>query len=149
MKYARHAKILEIISEYEIKTQEKLLVELAKRGLSVTQATISRDIRELRLIKVLSKDGKYKYATLKNYNSNLNDRLIRLFKDSILAIDHARNIIVLKTLPGTAQAAASAIDATIFEGIVGTLAGDDTIFVLVRDEDMIGKVKSNFDKLIE
>lgn len=149
MKYLRHAKILEIIKEYEIKTQEELLMELAKLGLNVTQATVSRDIRDLRLIKVLSNDGKYKYATLINNNSVLNERLIRLFKDSIQSIDSAGNIIVIKTLPATAQTAASAIDAASFEGVVGTIAGDDTVFVLVKDTKKIDEVKDNFNKLME
>lgn len=149
MKYLRHAKILEIIKEYEIKTQEELLMELAKLGLNVTQATVSRDIRDLRLIKVLSNDGKYKYATLINNNSVLNERLIRLFKDSIQSIDSAGNIIVIKTLPATAQTAASAIDAASFEGVVGTIAGDDTVFVLVKDTKKIDEVKDSFNKLME
>lgn len=149
MKYLRHAKILEIIKEYEIKTQEELLMELAKLGLNVAQATVSRDIRDLRLIKVLSNDGKYKYATLINNNSVLNERLIRLFKDSIQSIDSAGNIIVIKTLPATAQTAASAIDAASFEGVVGTIAGDDTVFVLVKDTKKIDEVKDSFNKLME
>lgn len=149
MKYTRHAKILEIIENREIETQEELSEELKRLGLNVTQATVSRDIKELRLIKVLSKTGKYKYATLKSQDSILSDRLIRLFKDSILSIDHAENILVLKTIPAAAQAAASAIDATGFEGIVGTIAGDDTIFVLMREASMIEDVKEKFRKLMK
>ncbi|KAB3527562.1 arginine repressor [Alkaliphilus serpentinus] len=149
MKYTRHAKILEIIENKEIETQEELSEELKRIGLNVTQATVSRDIKELRLIKVLSKTGKYKYATLKSQDSILSDRLIRLFKDSILSIDHAGNFLVLKTIPAAAQAAASAIDATGFEGIVGTVAGDDTIFVLIRDANMMDEMKEKFRKLMK
>ncbi len=149
MKYTRHAKILEIIESKEIETQEELSEELRKLGLNVTQATVSRDIKELRLIKVLSKTGKYKYATLKSQDSVLSDRLIRLFKDSILSLDHAGNILVIKTIPAAAQAAASAIDAANFEGNVGTVAGDDTIFVVVRDADKMEEMKEKFRKLIK
>ncbi|KAB3537393.1 arginine repressor [Alkaliphilus pronyensis] len=149
MKYTRHAKILEIIDNKEIETQEELSEELRKIGLNVTQATVSRDIKELRLIKVLSKTGKYKYATLKSQDSVLSDRLIRLFKDSILSIEHSGNLLVLKTIPAAAQAAASAIDAAGFEGVVGTVAGDDTIFVLIRENSNMEEVKDKFRKLMK
>lgn len=149
MKYTRHAKILEIIENKEVETQEELSEELKKLGLNVTQATVSRDIKELRLIKVLSKTGKYKYATLKSQDSVLSDRLIRLFKDSILSLDHAGNIMVIKTIPAAAQAAASAIDAANFEGLVGTVAGDDTIFVVIRDADKMEEMQGKFRKLIK
>ncbi|MBM7614014.1 arginine repressor [Alkaliphilus hydrothermalis] len=149
MKYTRHAKILELIEAHEIETQEELSEELKKNGFKVTQATVSRDIKELRLIKVLAKSGKYKYATLKSQDSILSDRLIRLFKDSILSIDHAGNMLVLKTIPAAAQAAASAIDAAGIDGIVGSVAGDDTIFVLIRDHDKMEEAKEKFKKLMK
>ncbi|SNR86956.1 transcriptional regulator, ArgR family [Anaerovirgula multivorans] len=147
MKYTRHAKILEIIENKEIETQEELSEELKKIGLNVTQATVSRDIKELRLIKVLSKTGKYKYATLKSQDTILSDRLVRLFKDSIVSYDHAGNMLVLKTIPAAAQAAASAIDAANLDGIVGTVAGDDTIFVLIRDANKMDEMIDKFRKL--
>lgn len=149
MKYTRHAKILEIIENKEIETQEELSEELRKLGLNVTQATVSRDIKELRLIKVLSKSGKYKYATLKSQDSVLSDRLIRLFKDSILSIDYSGNMIVLKTIPAAAQAAASAIDAASPEGIIGSVAGDDTIFVLIKDVNKMDETIEKFKKLMK
>ncbi len=149
MKYTRHAKILEIIENQEIETQEELSEELRKIGLNVTQATVSRDIKELRLIKVLSKSGKYKYATLKSQDSVLSDRLIRLFKDSILSLDYAGNMLVLRTIPAAAQAAASAIDAAGLEGIVGSVAGDDTIFVLIRDQEKMEEAMDKFRKLMK
>ncbi|WP_026475882.1 arginine repressor [Alkaliphilus transvaalensis] len=149
MKYTRHAKILEIIENQEIETQEELSEELKKIGLNVTQATVSRDIKELRLIKVLAKSGKYKYATLKSQDSVLSDRLIRLFKDSILSIDHSGNMLVLKTIPAAAQAAASAIDAAGLDGIVGSVAGDDTIFVLIRDHEKMEEAMEKFRKLMK
>jgi len=149
MKYTRQAKILEIIKNKEIETQEELSEELKKLGLKVTQATVSRDIKELRLIKSLSKSGRYKYATLENQTTILSDRLMRLFRDSILSIDHAGNILVLKTLSGAGQAAASTIDAINYEEIVGTIAGDDTIFVLIRDEETVEDIKDKFRNLMK
>ena len=148
MKYARQTKILEIIDNKEIETQEELSEELKKMGLNVTQATVSRDIKELRLIKVLTTTGKYKYATLKNQDTLLSDRLIRLFKDSILSYDHAGNILVLKTISATAQAAASAIDAANFDGVIGTVAGDDTIFVAIKDSEKMHEIIEKFRDLI-
>lgn len=133
MKYSRHAKILELIESSEIETQEDLANHLKTLGFNVTQATVSRDIKELRLIKVLTREGKYKYATIKNQESVISDRFLKLFRDSVLSIDHAGNTIVVKTLVGAANAAAAAIDAVDLKDVVGTLAGDDTIFLLVRD----------------
>ncbi len=148
MKYTRHARILEIIENKEIETQEELSEELKKVGLNVTQATISRDIKELRLIKVLSQTGKYKYATLNNQDTFLSDRLVRIFKDSIVSYDYAGNILVLKTIPAAAQTAASAIDAANYEDIVGTVAGDDTVFVLIRYPEKIGEIIEKFKNLM-
>lgn len=149
MKYTRHAKILEIIEKKEIETQEELSEELRKIGLNVTQATVSRDIKELRLIKVLSKSGKYKYATLKSQDQAMSDRLIRLFKESILTIESAGNLIVLKTITAAAQAAASAIDAANIEGVVGTVAGDDTILVVIKDLSQVDQAVEKFKKLMK
>lgn len=133
MKYSRHAKILELIESSEIETQEDLANCLKTTGFNVTQATVSRDIKELRLIKVLTREGKYKYATIKQQESGISDRFLKLFRDSVLSVDHAGNTIVIKTLVGAANAAAAAIDAVDLKDVVGTLAGDDTIFLLVRD----------------
>lgn len=149
MKYTRQTRILEIIEKKEIETQEELSEELKRLGLNVTQATISRDIKELRLIKVLSKTGKYKYATFKNQDVLLSDRLVRLFKDSIISYDYAGNILVLKTISAAGQTAASAIDATNFDGIVGTVAGDDTVFVLIRDPKKMEEIIDKFKKLMQ
>ncbi|MFW5648564.1 MAG: arginine repressor [Candidatus Alkaliphilus sp. MAG34] len=148
MKYTRHKKILEIIETKEIETQEELSDELKKQGLNVTQATVSRDIKELRLIKILAGDGKYKYATLNNQDNILSDRLVRIFKNSIISIDYAGNILVMKTLTGSAQAAAAAIDAAGLEEVVGTIAGDDTIFLLIRDAGRMEEIIKHFRKLM-
>lgn len=149
MKYSRHAKILEIIENHEIETQEELAEYLKKNGIHVTQATVSRDIKELRLIKVLAKSGRYKYASLKQQESAISDRLVKIFKDSILSIDSAGNIVVLKTLAGAANAAGAAVDALDIKEIVGTIAGDDTIFILVREQEGVGMVVDRFKKLIK
>jgi len=149
MKYLRHAKILEIIMNQDIETQEDLTQALKKNGMNVTQATVSRDIKELRLIKQMSRTGRYKYASLASQDAMLTDRLVRLFKESIVSLDHAGNIVVLRTIPAAAQAAASAIDAANFDEVVGTIAGDDTIFVVVREADQAEDVQERFRKLTE
>lgn len=137
MKYSRHSKILEIIENEEIETQEDLASSLRECGFNVTQATVSRDIKELRLIKVLTKSGRYKYATIKQHENTITERFIKIFKDSVVSIDNAENIIVIKTLIGAANAAAAALDALDIKDAVGTIAGDDTIFVLMRTTDLV------------
>ena len=149
MKYTRHSKILEIIDRYEIETQEELSDRLKESGVNVTQATVSRDIKELRLIKVLTKTGKYKYATLDSQNFTLSDRMVRVFKDVIISIDYAGNILALKTIPGGGQAAALAIDALNLSDVLGTVAGDDTIFVLIKDISKMEEIKQIFVKLTQ
>lgn len=137
MKYSRHSKILEIINKFEIETQEELAKTLCDGGFNVTQATVSRDIKELRLIKVLTREGRYKYATLKQHETSMSERFRKLFRDSVVSIDFAQNIIVIKTLVGAASAAAAALDALNLKDVVGSLAGDDTIFVLIRQEENV------------
>ncbi len=148
MKYSRHSKILEIIDSQEIETQEELANALKKNGFNVTQATVSRDIKELRLIKVLTKDGKYKYATIKQQESVISERFLKLFRDAVLSFDHAGNMVVIKTLVGSANAAAAAIDALDVGSVVGTIAGDDTIFLLVRSPEDVEQVLAEFKKMM-
>ncbi len=147
-KYTRQTKILELISKKEIETQEELADGLKAMGIDVTQATISRDIKELRLVKVMSKNGKYKYATIGQSQEGITDRLNKIFENSVVSIDNAMNIIVLKTIPGAAQICASAIDYMGVEEIVGTLAGDDTVFVAIRTMENIEQVLEEFKKNI-
>lgn len=147
-KYTRQTKILELISKKEIETQEELADGLKAMGIDVTQATISRDIKELRLVKVMSKNGKYKYATIGQSQEGITDRLYKIFENSVVSIDNAMNIIVLKTIPGAAQICASAIDYMGVDEIVGTLAGDDTVFVAIRTMENIEKVLEEFKKNI-
>ena len=147
-KYARQRRILELIEKYEIETQEELADYLKKSGIDITQATISRDIKELRLVKVLTNSGKYKYAVIDDNVEGTTDRLIKIFKSSIVNFDVAGHILVIKTLPGAAQICASAIDVLKIEGIVGTIAGDDTIFVAIGDIENIDIVIKSFQKLL-
>lgn len=149
MKYSRHAKILEIIDHAEIETQEELAELLKHSGINVTQATVSRDIKELRLIKVLAKNGRYKYASMKQQESAISDRLVKMFKDSILSIDYSGNILVLKTLTGSANAACAALDAFEIKEILGTIAGDDTIFILTRENENMQELAEKFKKLMK
>ena len=135
MKFQRQAAILRIINENEIKTQEELSALVCAAGFPATQATISRDIKELRLVKVSTTDNGYKYAAPSKHNSaSYMTRLKNIFKECVIHIDKAQNLVVLKTLNGMANAAAAAMDAMEMDDIVGTIAGDDTIFVLTRTE---------------
>ena len=135
MKKRRQAKILEIISNKEIETQEELQSELSNAGFDVTQATISRDIKELRLVKDLSAKGRYVYSTGKKIKDNFNHRAGGIFSESIIGIDYAVNIVCIKCFSGMAGAACAAIDSLSLDDVLGTIAGDDTIFVLCRNED--------------
>ncbi|MDK2798689.1 MAG: transcriptional regulator of arginine metabolism [Clostridiales bacterium] len=149
MKYDRHSKILEIIETNIIETQEELAEKLKENGIDVTQATVSRDIKELRLIKVLAENGKYKYAAINTPDANISGKLRTIFAESVINIDYALNIIVIKTLSGMAQAAAAAIDAMNWSEIVGSIAGDDTIMVVTRSEKNAYVLAEKFKKMIK
>jgi len=134
MKTKRHAKIMEIIANKNIETQEQLLFELQEAGFHTTQATISRDIKELRVIKELTSLGVYRYtAAADEVSGTFTTRMNTIFRECITNFDYAQNMIVIHTLPGLASAAASAIDAMNLSVILGTLAGDDTVFIVMRD----------------
>lgn len=136
MKPGRQNLILEIISEQTIETQHQLLEALTARGVKSTQATLSRDIKDMRLVKELGDDGKYRYVSAaKTETEDFDRRLKKIFKESVISYDVAQNLLVLKTLPGLAPAACSAIDAMDINGLVGTLAGDDTAFLAMRDNE--------------
>lgn len=132
MKKNRHAKIIEMIQKYDVGTQEELANYLREAGLAVTQATVSRDIKELKLSKIPLRNGRQKYIILKQEDSHLGDKYIRVLRDGFSSMDMAQNILVIKTVPGMAMAVAAALDAMKFPEIVGCIAGDDTIFVAVR-----------------
>ena len=136
MKSKRQAEILRIIEEVDVETQDKLLAELKARGVSSTQATISRDIKELHLIKELTSYGTYKYVVSGRKTSlNFAGRLRTIFKEGVTSFDRAQNIVVLKTMPGLASAACAAIDGMEISGLVGSLAGDDTALLIMRDNE--------------
>lgn len=135
MKMTRHAKIKEIIDKSKIETQEDLAAALRSEGIEVTQATVSRDIKELMLVKVPDADGNYHYAYPKEHNMLLTPgRLERTFQDSIVSVRHSDCMAVIRTLPGTAQAVAYAIDYMKWPEILGTIAGDDTVFVVLENK---------------
>ena len=141
MKFQRQAKILDLIDRFEIETQEDLTAHLRALGYNTTQATISRDIKELRLIKTLSSEtGKYKYTSSNAWAADsFTTRLRNIFRECVTDIDAAQNMVVIKTLPGLGQAAAMAIDAMRAPDVVGTLGGDDTVFAVMRDNDSAQK----------
>ena len=135
MKKRRHEKILQIISNNTVDTQEELLRLLRDEGFDVTQATVSRDIKELRLVKTQTGNGKYRYTAPKDGSRDMSSRFFSLFSENTISVQSACNIVVIKSLTGMAQAVCAAMDSLHWEGIVGTLAGDDTIFVVTQDEE--------------
>ncbi len=149
MKTIRHALIYEIIENMDIETQEELAEELKKRGMAVTQATVSRDIKELRLLKVLAESGNYKYATVDKAEKGLNDRFIRIFSESVLSITSANNLIVLKTLSGSANVAAEVIDSLKWSEVLGTLAGDNTVLVIAVNNDVVTEIIDRFRSMLK
>lgn len=149
MKPNRQAKILELIEQKDIETQEQLLQELEACGFGTTQATVSRDIKELRIIKELGSNGVYRYRASSNRQEPVKtEKLNSIFRQSVLSCDHAQNIVVLKTMPGMANAACSALDAMEDEAILGTLAGDDTAFLLLRDTGSASALCTNIRRQI-
>jgi transcriptional regulator of arginine metabolism len=149
MKYSRHAKILEIIDNNIIETQEELAEKLKQQGVDVTQATVSRDIKDLRLIKVMSSDGRYRYATFSQTESQMSSRLTTILTEAYVSSDYANNIVVVKTLSGMAQAAASAIDTLKWQEILGSIAGDDTLMIVCRAEKIAEEIVNKFNKMIK
>lgn len=148
MKSQRQAKIMEIISTTNVETQEQLLQELQQAGYRSTQATISRDIKELRIVKELTTLGTYRYTTAtKEVPATFSSRLNTIFRECVTKYDYAQNIVVIHTLPGLANAAASAIDAMNMSVVVGTLAGDDTVMVVMRDSNAAAQLCGEISNL--
>lgn len=148
MKTERHSKIIEIIGKNEIFTQEDLADVLNSEGYNVTQATVSRDIRELKLTKMPDKDGKQKYVFVENKSSDLNEKYIRILKDGYISMEMAQNILVIKTVSGMAMAVAAALDAIRFAEIVGCVGGDDTIICAIRSVQDTYQVMEKIRKVI-
>ncbi len=148
MKARRQAKILELIQRKEIVTQEELMAHLVDEGYSVTQATVSRDIRELKLTKIQLSNGRQKYAVLSDEKDQMTDKFVRVFKEGFLSIDVAQNILVIKTVSGMASAVAAAIDAMQIDGIIGSIAGDDTIMCAVRTSSDSIEIMNRLRKIV-
>ena len=148
MKVDRHAKIVELIGKYEIETQEELADLLNGEGFRVTQATVSRDIRELKLTKISLNDGRQKYAVMQASGENMNEKYLRILKDGFLSMDMAQNILVVKTVSGMAMAVAAAIDAMHWSEVAGCIAGDDTIMCANRSVDDTLLVMEKIRKIV-
>ena len=144
MKANRQALIREIVENQVIQTQEELAEILRARGMVVTQATVSRDIKEMHLLKVLSEGGVYRYATMDKGEQGVSDRLIRMLADSVLDVASANNLIVVRTLPGSAHVAGEALDSLKWPEVLGTIAGDNTILVIVRTNEEVDAVLRRF-----
>lgn len=148
MKVSRHAKIIELISQYDIETQEELADRLNSSGFKVTQATVSRDIRDLKLTKMSVDGGKQKYVVLKPEEEGMSEKYIRVLRDGYVSMDMAQNILVIKTVSGMAMAVAAAIDAMKWKEVVGSIAGDDTIMCAIRSVDDTVEVMEKIRKIV-
>lgn len=148
MKLRRHEAIIDLVNNQDINTQEEIMENLQKQGFKVTQATVSRDIKELRIFKALGKDGKYRYSTGGRNALDKTSGFESLFASSVEEVDSAENIVVIKTMTGMAQAVCMSLDNIDFENIVGTIAGDDTIFVLCKNLKATEEMLNKFRKLI-
>ena len=148
MKLRRHEAIIDLVNNQDLNTPEELMENLQKQGFKVTQATVSRDIKELRIFKALGKDGKYRYSTGGRNALDKTSGFESLFASSVEEVDSAENIVVIKTMTGMAQAVCMSLDNIDFENIVGTIAGDDTIFVLCRNLKATEEMLNKFRKLI-
>ncbi len=147
VKARRHQRILDIVRSKPIQTQEDLSAELAREGMSVTQATISRDIKELRLVKAPVGDGSYRYTVPVDRNiDDINRRIERVFREAVISVEDSDNIVVIKTLEGAAQAIGAIVDDLDWPEVVGSLAGDDTIFVVVKPADRTLEIMARFNK---
>lgn len=148
MKVNRHAKIVELISKYNIETQEELADRLNQAGFQVTQATVSRDIRDLKLTKVPTDAGKQKYVVLQQAESGISEKYMRILKDAYVSMDMAQNILVIKTVSGMAMAVAASVDAMKWHEVVGCIAGDDTIMCAIRSAEETVEVMDKISKIV-
>ena len=148
MKTQRHAKILEITHTHPVDTQEELLKWLRDCGYEVTQATVSRDIKELRLIKTLDSNGRYRYSTVRLESDSMSSKFHSLFSDAVMGIDYAGNLVVVKCLSGMAQAVCAGMDSLHWDQVIGTLSGDDTFICITKDEERSIELTSELKKLL-
>ena len=149
MKTVRQVAILDIIEKHDIETQEELADALRQRGIKVTQATVSRDIKELRLLKVLTPMGAYKYATADKAENGLSERFIRMLAESLLSVAASENLIVVKTLNGSANVAAEALDSLHWPELLGSIAGDNTILLVIRTKDEVAGVVARIQDMMK
>ncbi len=149
MKTKRQSKILELIRNNDIETQEELQAHLVKDGFAVTQATVSRDIRDMKLTKIATNDGKQKYVALNDSNEGLSEKYVRVLKDGYVSMDMAQNILVIKTVSGMAGAVCASIDAMNLHEIVGSIAGDDTIMCAIRTTEDTIAIMKRLRKIVE
>lgn len=149
LRSARHAKILEIISQREIETQEELCAELNKLNHVVTQATISRDIRDLHLFKVAGVEKKYRYAYINEAQGEISPKMRSLFRDCVLSVKAAQNLIVVKTLAGNGSNAGAIVDKLNYEQIVGSVAGDDTLLIVCTDNESTDYVVNKLTEFLK
>ena len=148
MEGKRHAKVVELINKHNIETQEELAERLNQEGFQVTQATVSRDIRDLKLTKVPTEGGRQKYTILKTPETAMSEKYMRVLKDGYVSMDMAQNILVIKTVSGMAMAVAAAIDAMNWNEVVGCIAGDDTIMCAIRTTDDTVNVMDKIRKIV-
>lgn len=149
MKVARHEKIKELIQQYDIDTQEELASRLNEAGFKVTQATVSRDIRALKMMKVTGKDGKSHYVILQELPTELGEKYTRVLHDALLTIDQGQNILVIRTVPGMAMGVAAALDALNWEEILGSIAGDDTVMCVARTLEEASSVAERLKSILQ
>jgi transcriptional regulator of arginine metabolism len=148
MRYSRQNKILELIEAYDIETQEQLAEQLKACGFDVTQATVSRDVGELQLIKTTASSGKHRYAAIAGVTPPVSDRFAKIFTDTVRSISASDNMIVIKTLPACANAACESIDSIGFPHILGSIAGDNTIFIVCDDRKNVSALVAHFEALL-
>ena len=149
MKVARHEKIKELIQQYDIDTQEELASRLNEAGYKVTQATVSRDIRALKMMKVTGKDGKSRYVILQELPTEMGEKYTRVLHDALLTIDQGQNILVIRTVPGMAMGVAAALDALNWEEILGSIAGDDTVMCVARTLEEASSVAERLKSILQ
>ncbi len=149
MKTKRQTKILELIQKYDIETQEELSAYLTRDGFQVTQATVSRDIRELKLTKIAMDNGRQRYAVLSDADTGMAEKLVRVLREGFVSMDYAGNILVIKTVSGMASAVGAAVDAIKLSEIIGSIAGDDTLMCVIRTEEDAVNIMNKLRKLVE
>lgn len=148
MKAKRQSKILELIQSHDIETQEELSTYLQKAGFQVTQATVSRDIRELKLTKIAMDNGRQKYSVLVEVDAGMAEKYVRVLKEGFVSVDMAQNIVVIRTVSGMASAVCAAVDAMKIKDMIGSIAGDDTIICVIRSADMAASVVGRIRKIV-